>query len=103
MEREKRDEMRRGRKTLQNKGEPLREMGMEKTMILESLTNEYSQMDYVCRRLKKNGNLYETWFFNGRLFIKFADKAPKIQISHMEDIYENLDASYIKPMLVRTR
>ena len=47
--------------------------------INESMCDPYKKLDYVCRRLKKNGNVHSTWFFNGRLYFKKSENGDKIQ------------------------
>ena len=76
-----------GRKTLKNKTVELKKLGAEKIMILEHLTRDYAKMDFACRSLKKQGIIEETWFFNGRLFLKPSNDAKK-RICHIEVIYE---------------
>ena len=68
--REKRDAMLLGRKNLKNKGSELKEMKLDKSYIIESMTKEYGFMDFVCRRMKYRGSISETWFFNGRLWVR---------------------------------
>ena len=86
-ERELRDGVLRGRKLLKNKQDDLRNMAMEKVMILESLCKPYAEMDYICHSLKRNSEVVNTWFFNGRLYIEVT-AGVKTQISHKQDLYD---------------
>lgn len=40
--------------------------------INESMCPQYQKLDYACRRLKKDGKINATWFWNGRLFYKLT-------------------------------
>ena len=71
-EREKRDDMLRNRKNLKTKAKELVTLGCSKTMILESLTPVYALLDFFMSKapkLMKDKHIFETWFFNGRLWI----------------------------------
>ena len=78
--REKRDEMLRARKQLKNKSGEMANLGMSGVMIVESMCREYSRLDFICRNLKRRGDIIETWFFNGRLYIKPTQNSKRIQI-----------------------
>jgi hypothetical protein len=88
--REIRDSILTGRKLLRNKAEQLRDMGFYKVMILESMCKEYGRLAFICRQLKKQGSIEETWFFNGRLFIKKSVNGEKSLITHIVDLYEKV-------------
>ena len=85
-ERELRDAVLRGRKNLKNKSDALADLQMDRVMITESLCREYAKMDYVCRMLKKNGRVKQTWFWNGRLHVGFDDNTQN-EIRHSADLY----------------
>ena len=93
--RDKRDNVLMGRKFLKNKMQELNNLGAKKIMILEHLSRDYAKMDFVCRSLKREGIIEETWFFNGRLFIKPSKDHAKKQICHMEDLYEQYGREHI--------
>ena len=59
------DEMLRNRKQLNDKSEGLAKLKCTETMILESLTPVYSTLDFLCRKLKRDGHLSQTCFYNG--------------------------------------
>ena len=63
--REKRDEMLLSRKNLKNKTAQMESLNMRGAMIVESMCREYSRLDYICRTLKRKGEIHETWFYNG--------------------------------------
>ena len=86
-DRDTRDSMLRARKNLKGKGENLIKMNMEKVMILESLCPDYACLDFICRKLAKKGELNQTWFFNGRLWVKTSADSQKINISHITELY----------------
>ncbi len=88
-----------GRKTMKSKvnREVLDGMGLGKSFISESICNELRRLDYVCRRLKKDGLISETWFFNGRLFV--VAKNNKIHIEHLTDILKVAPGDRIKDYL----
>ena len=94
-----RDSVVRGRKLLKNKTVAIEELGLSRSFINESLCPEYRKLDFVCRKLKKNDIIADTWFFNGRLFV--VDKTGKKWfVSHMNDALKfaskEVIASYFK-------
>lgn len=97
--REKRDEVLRSRKELKNKKKQLEENNFTGVMILESLCREYSRLDYICRKLKSNGCIQETWFFNGRLYVKEREQSEKVEISHINDILTLVDIETLKELV----
>ena len=97
--REKRDEMLLSRKKLKNKTEEMESMNMRGVMIIESMCREYSKLDFICRSLKRNGDIHETWFFNGRLHMKIVPNGRRLQISHIDDLYEQFGRSNINSLL----
>ena len=101
--REKRDEMLLGRKKLKNKADQMENLGMSGAIISESMCREYARLDFVCRMLKKRGEAQETWFFNGRLFIKLALNAKRIQVTHIRDLYERFGHEIIDTILTTSR
>ena len=62
--REKRDEMLLARKQLKNKSGEMANLCMSGVMIVESMCREYSRLDFICKNLKRRGDIIETWFFN---------------------------------------
>ena len=97
--REKRDEMLLSRKRLKNKGEELESMDMGGVIIVESMCREYARLDFIFRSLRKRGEIHETWFFNGRLNMKRVPNSRRIQVSHIEDLYEQFDKILIDDIL----
>ena len=97
--REKRDEMLLARKKLKTKVEEMGDMNMRGVMIVESMCREYARLDYICRSLKKRNEINETWFFNGRLYIKLAPNSRRIQVSHIEELYEHFGRTIIDEIL----
>ena len=65
--------------------------------------SEYGLMDFVCRHLKKNNQIAETWFFNGRLWVKVDDFGKKRQVSHIEDLYDLFGAEEIANLIRSNR
>ena len=86
-DRDTRDNMLRARKNLKDKGEILHELNMDRAMILESLCPDYSCLDFICRKLQKSGALNQSWFFNGRLWIKVNEDSEKLQITHITELH----------------
>lgn len=82
-----RDDLLLKRKNLKMKKEKLVKMKFDKVSISESLCREYATLDYVCRKLKLKKIINDTWFFNGKLFIKNISEAFKTQITHISDLY----------------
>ena len=100
--RDKRDPILRSRKNLKEKKDELKDIGMEQVIVTESLCDEYQELDFICRMLKKKNKIAETWFFNGRLFFKHAKEDPHgIQISHITDLYKEFGYDTINPILKR--
>ena len=86
-EREVRDKMLRSRKHLKTKSKELGDMQCAQTMIHESMTPVYSLLDFLCRRLKRDGHLSQSWFFNGKLWIIVNEGDEKANIVHIQDLY----------------
>ncbi len=82
-----RDSLLKGRTKLKDKGEALTELGLNKSFTNESMCPEFRKLDFVCRKLKKDGIVEETWFFNGRLHVVCAD-GKKSLIQHMNGVYK---------------
>ena len=98
--RDKRDPVLGGRKNLKNKKNELKDLGMDKVIVTESLCNEFRQLDFICRMLKKNQKVAETWFFNGRLYIKHGSEDKYgIQVTHISDLYKMFGIDVIDPIL----
>ena len=96
--REKRDAMLRARSQLKNKRQELADINMSNAFIIESMTREDSLIDYICRQLKKTNMLCETWFFNGRLWLKVGEHDKKMQISHIQDLWDIFGRDNIQEM-----
>jgi len=93
--REKRDSILRARKELKDKTAKLKEIKYDKTIISESLCPEYSRLFYVCRQAKRDKIIAETWFFNGRLFVKKTIDGERVLVSHLYDLYDLLGQDYV--------
>ena len=100
-EREPRDAVLRGRKNLKDKNDEMESMNLKQAMILESLTPEYATMDFICRRLKKNDRVSQTWFFNGELWLKVFETDEKFNICQINDLYRLFGASIIDANLTQ--
>ena len=75
---------------------------MDKVIITESLCKQYQELDFICRMLKKNKNIAETWFFNGKLFIKHdSEDSHGIQITHISDLVSEFNVETINSILKR--
>ena len=85
--RELRDQMLLSRKNLKNKSAEMSNMNMEGAMIVESMCKEFARLDFLCRSLKRRGEIAETWFFNGRLQLKITPNSRRVQVTHIEDLY----------------
>ena len=96
--REKRDAVLRGRKNFKSKNNELKSMKMEKPMVLESLCKQYSELDYICRKLHKSKSIEQTWFFNGRLHVE-VEQGDKRQISHLADLHDIFGVDVISRIL----
>lgn len=97
--REKRDAILRARKDLKKKSKQLSNIKYEKAIISESLCPEYNRLFYLCRCAKRDKVVSETWFFNGRLFIKMSEDAERQQITHIYDLYDKLGVEYVNGKL----
>ena len=93
--REKRDLVILGRKNLKDKKAELEKHNATTIIISESLCAEYQHLSYLCRRLKKDHHIEETWFFNGKLFILQDHDAKKEQILHISDLYNRFGMNVI--------
>ena len=100
-EREKRDLILRTRKNLKLKANELQSLECSDTMILESLNPVYAMLDYLCRRLKKDRHLFQSWFFNGKLWFIENEGGMKVQVTHINDLYNSFDVvlvdAYLSP------
>ena len=99
--RETRDSVLRGRKNLKDKDTELEDMNLKESMILESLCPEYATMDFVCRKLKKRHHISQTWFFNGKLWVKVLDLDDKVNIAHINDLYSMFGPTIIDECLAK--
>ena len=98
--RDKRDPVLGSRKLLKNKKDELKNLGMEKVIVTESLCPEYQELDFICRMLKKENIIAETWFFNGRLFIKHTiEDANRVQITHISDLFDKFGQGKVDSIL----
>ena len=97
-----RDNVLMGRRHLKNKKETLDALGFGKSFINESLCPEFRKLDFVCRKLKKDGIIKDTWFFNGRLSV--VDKEDrKWYITHMNDVMKLVKKPIIESYLKRDK
>ena len=85
--RKMRDTVLRSRSKLKNHKATLKDLNVEKAVIIDSLSPGYKRLDFLCRKLKKADIINETWFFDGRFFIKEQPNAEKVVISHITYIY----------------
>ena len=99
--RDKRDPVLGSRKNLKNKKNELKELGMEQVIVTESLCNEYRELDFICRTLKKTQKIAETCFFNGRLYIKRDVEGNVIQITHISDLINEFSLELVNSILKR--
>ena len=97
--REKRDEMLRLRKNLKGKATDLENMKMKRVMIVESLCPDYACLDFLCRKFAKNGQINQTWFFNGKLWIKENVDSEKVNITHITDLYSKFGCKAVDDLL----
>ena len=84
--RQLRDSVLMKRSTMKNKRKESTALGLGKSYISESLCNEFHRLSYICRRLKRDRKINDTWYFNGRLYVVDLNKE-KIQIEHLVDTY----------------
>ena len=85
---------------MKNKKDELKNLGMEKVIVTESLCPEYQELDFICRMLKKENIIAETWFFNGRLFIKHTiEDANRVQITHISDLFDKFGQGKVDSIL----
>ena len=80
------DSVLRGRKNYKNQIKNLADLGLQKSFVTESLCTEYKRLAFICRMLKKGHHIYQTWFFNGRLFIVKVEGGIKTQINHIDNL-----------------
>ena len=98
--RDRRDPVLDGRKNLKDKKGELTQLGMDKVIITESLCYEYKELDFLCRRLKQNKKIADTWFYNGKLFLKHKPEDKHgIQITHVMDLYQQFSFEEINSYL----
>ncbi len=96
-----RDLLIKGRTSLKDKKTDITSLGLGNSFISESLCPEYKKLDFVCRKLKKNMLIAETWFFNGRLFV-IDNAGEKMLITHMNDIFKIADESVVDAYFIRS-
>ena len=100
--RDKRDPVLGSRKQLKNKKVELKKLGMEDVILTESLCPEHQELDFIFRMLKKKKKIAETWFFNGRLYIKHtSEDMNRVQITHISDLVNKFDQGTIDSILGR--
>ena len=85
----------RARKSLKGKKERLAARSCPRLSVVESMCQEYKRLDYICRRLVKDGDAVRTFFFNRKLFlIRLNDGNEQfIQVKHICDL-ENIYGEY---------
>ena len=83
--RERRDPILHMRKNLKTKAAELSALRVPKAIITESLSPYYQRLSFICRKLKSLDKISDTWFYNGRLFLKNL-AGEKVTISHQVDI-----------------
>ena len=89
--RTKRDEILRARKNLKHKKEELKRDKCQKMSIVESICPEFKKMDYICRKLKADSIILETWFWNRHLYITMDNDSKSTTVSHINDLYRKLE------------
>ena len=94
-----RDDMLRSRKNFKNKREDLLNMKMNRVMVMESLCPDYACLDFVCRKLQKSGQLDQSWFFNGKLWVKPSENSDKLQITHITELHNMFGIEMVDEIL----
>ena len=64
--------------------------------IRESVCNTLKKLEYTCRKLKKNGAIHSTWFWNGRIQMKVTENGEKVHVGHLTDILKRVDCSAVE-------
>ncbi len=95
-----RDNIIQTRKSMKDKTkrQVLTTMGFGKSYITESMCPAYRKIDYVCRKLKKDQLIAETWFFNGRLFVVDLN-GKRLHIDHFNDVFKFADLKTVEAYL----
>ena len=96
--RSKRDPVVFGRKKLKMKKSELAGLKMDKIIIGESLCDEYQRLDFICRVLKRNSKIGDSWFFMGLLYV-LQKNGEKTVIRHINDLCEIFGHDYIYNIL----
>ena len=73
--------------------------GHGKLYINESLCPQYKQLDFICRTLRGDGDIHNTWFYNGRLWVVKDEGDDKKPIGHIQDLYALLGAEKVDKTL----
>ena len=64
--------------------------------ISESVCDPLKKLEYTCRKLKKNGALHSTWFWNGRIHMKITENGEKVHVGHLTDILKRVDRAAVE-------
>ena len=59
--------------------------------ITENLCPDNRQIFNRCYKLKKHGDIYNVWTYNGAVFFKFSENEDVISIKHFDDIEWYID------------
>ena len=59
--------------------------------ITENLCPDNRQIINRCYKLKKRGDIYNVWTYNGAVFFKFSENEDVISIKHFDDIEWYID------------
>ena len=100
--REHRDPVLWNRKKLKDKTAELRSIGLDKIIVSESLCSSYQKLDFICRKLKGDDKIKDTWFFNRKLML-VDHGGKKFEIAHRSDLLALFDAETIDSYSTRQR
>ena len=76
----------------------VKDMGLDRCFINESLCPAYHKLFYVCRRLKADGHMTDCWFFGGKLMVT-VNNGKRLKIEHISDTHELASADKIAEYL----
>ena len=87
---------------LKDKGQHMKEVGLQNSYINDSMCNEYRRLAFICRQLKRKQIVKDTWFFNGKLYVLgFTNK--KCLIRHLHDLYDIAGADTVQTILQKSK
>ena len=82
------------KKKLIDKRAELNALSMDQMIVRESMFRAYNHLDYICRKLKNQESIQDTWFFNGRLWLVCLN-GKKEQIFHRSDLVRLFGAEIV--------